>query len=125
MFKGRIRYATSSSPHRALPPINVPPQRFSYARHTHLYYNIIMPAPTTTLLIEGSFDELVDELAQYIDNLKKAQGDEGSNLQAECAQLLQENKKDDVLKKLVTGSPALNQAPEKGEQDQGWVYTLY
>lgn len=73
-----------------------------------------MPGPTTTLLIEGTFDELADELAQYLDNLKKSQGDEGSNVQAEVAQLLQEGKKDDVLKKLVMGSQALNQAPEKG-----------
>ncbi|KAF2178584.1 PCI-domain-containing protein [Zopfia rhizophila CBS 207.26] len=74
---------------------------------------IRMPGPTTTLLIEGTFEELTDELAQYIDNLKKSQNDESSNVQAECAQLLQENKKDDVLKKLVMGSQALNQAPEK------------
>ncbi|KAF2084158.1 eukaryotic translation initiation factor 3 subunit M [Saccharata proteae CBS 121410] len=72
-----------------------------------------MPAPTNTLLIEGSFEELVEEFAQYIDALKKTQGDESSNLQAECAALLEENKKDDVLKKLVTGSVALNSAPEK------------
>ncbi|OCK78698.1 eukaryotic translation initiation factor 3 subunit M [Lepidopterella palustris CBS 459.81] len=72
-----------------------------------------MPAPTTTLLIEGTFEELVDELAQYIDNLKKTHGDETSNIQAECTQLLEEKKKDDVLKKLVTGSTVLNQAPEK------------
>ncbi|KAF1995148.1 PCI-domain-containing protein [Amniculicola lignicola CBS 123094] len=72
-----------------------------------------MPGPTTTLLIEGSFDELTDELAQYIDTLKKSQGDEASDIQAECTQLLADNKKDDVLKKLVMGSQALNQAPEK------------
>jgi translation initiation factor 3 subunit M len=74
-----------------------------------------MPAPTTTLLIEGTFEELVDELAQYIDNLKKGQGDESSQVQEECTQLVQENKKDEVLKRLVTGSAVLNQAPEKGE----------
>jgi translation initiation factor 3 subunit M len=73
-----------------------------------------MPAPKTTLLIEGSFEELTDELAQYLDNLKKSLGDENSNVQAEVAQLLQESKKDDVLKKLVIGGQALNQAPEKG-----------
>ncbi|KAF2810005.1 eukaryotic translation initiation factor 3 subunit M [Mytilinidion resinicola] len=72
-----------------------------------------MPAPTTTLLIEGTFEELVEELATYIDNLKKAHGDEDSNIQAECTALLAENKKDDVLKKLVTGSATLNEAPEK------------
>jgi len=72
-----------------------------------------MPGPKNTLLIEGSFDELTDEFAHYLDGLKKAQGDEASNLQGESAELLKENKKDEVLKKLVVGSQALNQAPEK------------
>ncbi|KAF2658246.1 PCI-domain-containing protein [Lophiostoma macrostomum CBS 122681] len=72
-----------------------------------------MPGPVTTLLIEGSFEELSDELAQYVDNLKKSQGDESSDIQGEVAQLLQDNKKDEVLKKLVMGSQVLNQAPEK------------
>ena len=73
-----------------------------------------MPGAKTTLLIEGTFEELTDEFAQYIDSLKKSQGDESANLQGESADLLKENKKDDVLKKLVVGSQALNQAPEKG-----------
>lgn len=72
-----------------------------------------MPGPKNTLLIEGSFEELADEFAQYVDALKKSQGDESSSLQTETADLLKENKKDDVLKKLVVGSQALNQAPEK------------
>ncbi len=73
-----------------------------------------MPAPANTLLIEGSFEELTDELAQYIDNLKRAQGDESPSIQSEVASLLQENKKDEVLKRLVMGSAVLNSAPEKG-----------
>jgi len=73
-----------------------------------------MPGPNTTMLIEGSFEELAEELAQYIDTLKKANGDESSSIQSECADLLKENKKDEVLKKLVMGSQTLNQAPEKG-----------
>lgn len=73
-----------------------------------------MPGPTTTLLIEGTFEELTDELAQYLDNLKKGQGDEASNVQETVAGLIQQDKKDDVLKQLVMGSQALNQAPEKG-----------
>ncbi|ORY09305.1 eukaryotic translation initiation factor 3 subunit M [Clohesyomyces aquaticus] len=72
-----------------------------------------MPGPTTTLLIEGTFEELTDELAQYLDGLKKSQDDEGSNIQGECAELMKDNKKDEVLKKLVMGSAALNKAPEK------------
>lgn len=73
-----------------------------------------MPGPKNTLLIEGSFEELTDEFAQYIDTLKKSQGDEASNLQGETADLLKDNKKDEVLKRLVVGAQALNQAPEKG-----------
>jgi translation initiation factor 3 subunit M len=73
-----------------------------------------MPGAKTTLLIEGTFEELTDEFAQYIDSLKKSQGDEASNLQGETTDLLKENKKDEVLRKLVTGGLALNQAPEKG-----------
>jgi translation initiation factor 3 subunit M len=69
-----------------------------------------MPGPTTTMLIEGTFEELAEELAQYIDNLKN----DGTSIQTECAALLKENKKDEVLKKLVMGSQALSQAPEKG-----------
>ncbi|KAK7550659.1 hypothetical protein IWX49DRAFT_373363 [Phyllosticta citricarpa] len=72
-----------------------------------------MPAPTNTLLIEGSFEELADELAQYLDALRKSQGEESSAVQSEVAQLLEENKKDEVLKKLVTAGAALNSAPEK------------
>lgn len=83
----------------------------------------IMPAPTTTLLIEGSFSELADEFAQYLDALRK----EGS-LQSEIAPLLQPlrqqeqsegepdlKQRDEVLKKLVGAAAALNGAPEKGE----------
>ena len=73
-----------------------------------------MPGPATTLLIEGTFEELADELAQYIDSLKKSQGDESSAVQSATADLLKEKKKDEVLKQLVMGSQALNQAPEKG-----------
>lgn len=82
-----------------------------------------MPAPTTTLLIEGSFSELADEFAQYVDGLRK----EGSLL-AEIAPLLEPlrqqeqsegepdlKQRDEVLKKLVGAAAALNGAPEKGE----------
>jgi len=73
-----------------------------------------MPAPANTLLIEGSFDELSDELAQYIDNLRKAQGDDGAAIQPEVTSLIQQNQKDEALKKLVGGAAVLNSAPEKG-----------
>ena len=71
------------------------------------------------MLIEGSFEELAEELAQYVDTLKRAGGDESSSIQSECAALLRENKKDEVLKKLVMGSQTLNQAPEKGMMRTG------
>jgi len=73
-----------------------------------------MPAPANTLLIEGSFEELADEFALYLDNLVKAQGDANSSIQSELEPLLKEDQKDEVLKKLVTGSAVLNSAPEKG-----------
>lgn len=69
-----------------------------------------MPGPANTLLIEGSFDELADELARYIDEVKK----NGSDLQSKVALLLEQGQKDEALKKLVTGSTMLNKAPETG-----------
>jgi translation initiation factor 3 subunit M len=63
------------------------------------------------VFIDGTFEDLTDELASYIDNLKKV--DEDAGVRAEGRPLLDANKKDDALKKLVTASPALNSAPEK------------
>lgn len=71
-----------------------------------------MPGPTNTMLIEGSFEELADELAQYIDGLKNSPQEQG--LQQRVQALLQDGKKDDALKELIVGSQALNAAPEKG-----------
>ena len=94
---------------------------------------LIMPAPTTTLLIEGSFSELAEEFAQYLDALRK---DEASNIQADVAPLLQPlrqqeqneeqpdlKQRDEVLKKLVSGAASLNAAPEKGgfASFDGWT----
>ena len=87
--------------------------------HTHAseYWqnstSITMPAPVDTLIIDGSFVELSDELAQYIDDIKKKQGVE-SNLKAEISPLLQQNRQEEALKKLVLASSVLNSAPEKG-----------
>ncbi|RHZ67893.1 PCI domain protein [Aspergillus thermomutatus] len=82
-----------------------------------------MPAPTTTLLIEGTFTELADEFAQYIDALRK---NEGASLQSEIAPLIEplrqqeqseeepdRKQRDEVLKKLVAAAAVLNAAPEK------------
>ncbi|KAH8698276.1 PCI domain protein [Talaromyces proteolyticus] len=82
-----------------------------------------MPAPTNTLLIEGSFTELCEELAQYIDVLRK---DEGSSIHAEVLPLLEPlrqqeqngeepslQQRDEVLKKVVAAGAVLNSAPEK------------
>ena len=73
-----------------------------------------MPGPSNTLLIEGSFEELSDELAHYIDEVQKKQSPDSANIQAEIAPLLEKGQKDEVLKKLVAASDALNIAPEKG-----------
>lgn len=62
-----------------------------------------------TLLIEGSFEELSEELAVYIDGLSQ------SSVQSEVAPLLKDGNKVDALKKIVTASSALNSAPERGE----------
>ncbi|KAJ6109707.1 Eukaryotic translation initiation factor [Penicillium sp. IBT 16267x] len=80
-----------------------------------------MPAPTNTLLIEGSFAELAEEFAQYVDALRKE-----DTLQSEIAPLLQPireqeqsegepdlKQRDEVLKKIVAAAAVLNGAPEK------------
>jgi translation initiation factor 3 subunit M len=74
-----------------------------------------MPGPTNTLLIEGSTEELADELAQYIDNLRKAQNAEGDPIQPEVNSLMEAKDVEGALKKIVGNSYALNSAPEKGE----------
>jgi translation initiation factor 3 subunit M len=74
-----------------------------------------MPAPSNTLLIEGSFEELAEELARYIDDVKKKPSDESTGVQSEIAPLLEKGQKDEALRKLVTGSTALSSAPEKGK----------
>jgi translation initiation factor 3 subunit M len=88
-----------------------------------------MPGPSNTLLIEGSFVELAQELAEYLDVLNKAEA--GAGLHAEIEPTLKEirekeeaeeaadadvlqRQKDDVLKKLVGKASVLNSAPEKG-----------
>lgn len=73
-----------------------------------------MPGLTNTLLIEGSTEELADELAAYIDQLRKAQSQPGEPIQPEVASLMQEQKLEDALKKLVGNASILNTAPEKG-----------
>ena len=74
-----------------------------------------MPGPSNTLLIEGSFEELADELAHYIGEVQKKQNPDAPDLQDEVSPLAEQGKKDEVLKKLVTASSVLNSAPEKGE----------
>ena len=90
-----------------------------------------MPGPSNTLLIEGSFSELAEELAQYIDNLSKTEPGAGAQSEIESSiakiretEVSQEAKtvdatqvqkdKDDVLKKIVTKATVLNSAPERG-----------
>ncbi|KAF2669690.1 PCI-domain-containing protein [Microthyrium microscopicum] len=69
-----------------------------------------MAVSTNTLLIEGPFEELADELAQFIDEQKK-EGDE--KIQPAVQKLLEDGKKEDALKKLVSQAVVLNSAPEK------------
>ena len=78
-----------------------------------------MPGLPRLSLVEGSFEELSTELATYLDSQKG----EGSNILGEIKSLLadpeqaggaqKETNKDAVLKKLTSGSSALNGAPER------------
>ena len=86
---------------------------------------ISMPGPTNTLLIEGSFEELADELAHYIDEVRKKQSEDAVTIQSEIAPLLDQNQKDEALKRLVTGSTVLNTAPEKGKPTNLPLSTFY
>ncbi|KAF2725635.1 PCI-domain-containing protein [Polychaeton citri CBS 116435] len=69
-------------------------------------------------LVEGAFEELVQELAVYLDSLRG----EGSTVASEIAPLIaksegeegpKEADRDGVLKKIVTAASALNKAPER------------
>jgi translation initiation factor 3 subunit M len=89
-----------------------------------------MPGPSNTLLIEGSFFELADELAQYVDTVSKSEADTGIQNDIACslgeirekeqseepvdAASIQKQK-DEVLKKIVGNAGVLNSAPEKGQ----------
>lgn len=83
------------------------------------------------MLIEGTFRELAEELADYVDQIKKNQ-ESTSTLRSQINPLLDElskveekgenaeedavdDAKDKVLDVLVGASSTLNQAPEKGE----------
>ncbi|KAK4546210.1 hypothetical protein LTR36_002347 [Oleoguttula mirabilis] len=78
-----------------------------------------MPGIPSLSLVEGAFEELATELATYLDGLKG----EGSTVLSDITPLLadpekaeggrQETDKDGVMKKLVTASSALNNAPER------------
>jgi translation initiation factor 3 subunit M len=60
-----------------------------------------MEKSTQFVFLEGSFVDLAKDLADYL------------NIGAEIQPLLDSNQKDEVLKKLVTASIALNSIPEK------------
>jgi translation initiation factor 3 subunit M len=75
-----------------------------------------MPGPVSTLLVEGTFDELAEELSIYIDNLRKTQGEE-ETVRSEVIKYKDSEQKDDALKALVGASAVLNSAPEKGETE--------
>lgn len=80
----------------------------------------------STLLIEGSFPELAEELAQYLDSLSEGAGVFAS-IEPELNQIREEESQEspeaasiqklrvDVLKKVVTKATLLNAAPERGK----------
>ena len=61
-------------------------------------------------MVEGSFYDQVDELAQYLDTVNQTPG----VLSGELAPLAEREEKDEIVRKLVNASSALSQAPEKG-----------
>lgn len=79
----------------------------------------------STLLIEGSFPELAEELAQYLDGLSEGAGVVNS-IESELNQIREIESqetpdtssipklRDDVLKKIITKATILNAAPERG-----------
>jgi translation initiation factor 3 subunit M len=71
-----------------------------------------MARVTQQVFIDGSFADLAQELAEYL------------NIGSEIQPLLEENKKDEVLKKLVTASITLNSSPEK-EYTAAWNLLVY
>ena len=98
---------------------------------TFAYSPNTMPPPSNTLLIEGSFSELAEELSQYVDNVAKLEDGAGLRAQVEPslatireAEQSQEPEatdgakvqaaRDDLMKKIVTKASVLNSAPEKG-----------
>ncbi|KAF3940145.1 hypothetical protein ABW19_dt0200922 [Dactylella cylindrospora] len=68
-----------------------------------------MASAVNTLLVEGSFDDQVVELAEYFDTLKGGE----PTLAQELAPMLEKGDKEDVMEKLVEASSVLSQAPEK------------
>lgn len=69
-----------------------------------------MVTTVNTLLVDGTFDDQVAELAEYIDNLRPNE----SPLSAEIAPMLEKGEKEDVMEKIVEASSVLSLAPEKG-----------
>ncbi|KAI9729036.1 MAG: hypothetical protein M1828_000121 [Chrysothrix sp. TS-e1954] len=86
-----------------------------------------MSETQNTLIIEGTFSELTLEIADYIDNLRKAQSESSASVREEVAPLLDalgkaeesndtddiETVRDEVLKPIVDASTVLNSAPER------------
>ncbi|EKD11878.1 uncharacterized protein L3040_009039 [Drepanopeziza brunnea f. sp. 'multigermtubi'] len=79
------------------------PIQFKLDRVSEILSTMAAPNPTPNqyIFIEGTFQDLAKEMAEYL------------KIGTEIQPLLDENKKDDALKKLVTASIALNSTPEK------------
>jgi len=79
--------------------------------------NMESSAPSL-LMVEGSFYDQMDELAQYLDTVNQTPG----VLSGELAPLAEREEKDEIVRKLVGASSALSQAPEKGTL---WIRHLF
>jgi translation initiation factor 3 subunit M len=79
--------------------VNISELRRTFAEANLIFIN--MANPNQYVFIEGSFADLAQELADFL------------NIGPDVTPLLEQNKKDEALKKLVTASVALNSIPEK------------
>lgn len=70
-----------------------------------------MATEINTLMVEGTFDDQIIELAQYIDTISKTNPSQGLSLDIE--NFVENDQKEEALKKTVAASAALSSAPER------------
>lgn len=63
------------------------------------------------LVVDGSFEEQIDELATFIDSISQAE----SKVQEQIQHSLEQDDKESAIKAVVDSSHVLNDADEKSE----------